>query len=265
MINNNMRNTILFFVLFSFMSNVHSQIKKQIKKGRRYESESQFALSKADFQAEWEFGTEKINAQTTTNIYPNLVLHYALSDRLEVNTEMSLIQTIDQSAAITQKSLGIEPILIGANYQLLRDTYNSPSLIISAQLAMPFTATQEFTIDYMAPFVQLHLQQAVHKKWLMGVSSGLQWDGFSSLPSFTYNASTSYTIRNKWMITGECFGFLNNEQPQHNIDVSMAYVINNLVQFGITAGKGISPASPVSYIAVNGSWGINTARKTHRH
>jgi hypothetical protein len=260
-----MRNSIIFLLVFCLAISAQAQVKKQIKKGRRYKSESQFALNKNDFQAEWEVGRETVDSQLTTITYPNLVMHYALSDRLEVNTEISLITTAEKSHSLQKNTTGIEPVLIGANYQVLRDSYNSPSIIVSTQLAIPFLATKEFTISHLAPIVQVNLQEAVHDKWIFGLSGGLLWDGFSTSPSFIYDASTSYTIKKKWMITAECFGFINHDLPQNNLDASLAYVINDLIQFGLTAGAGISSAAPKNYFAVNGSWGFNTSRKRQAH
>ncbi len=260
-----MRNVITFLLVFCLSISARAQVKKQIKKGRRYKSESQFALNKNDFQAEWEVGREAVDSQLTTITYPNLVLHYALSDRLEVNTEMSLVTTAEKYYSLQKNITGIEPVLIGANYQILRDTYNTPSVILSTQLAIPFLATKDYAINHLAPIVQADIQEAVHDKWVFGLSGGLLWDGFSTTPSFIYNASTSYSFTKKWMITAECFGFINNDLPQNNIDASLAYVINDLIQFGFTAGAGISSAAPKNYFAVNGTWGMNTSRKRQGH
>src|SRR6476646_8170360 len=92
-----MRNSIFFLLMISLAISVQAQTKKHIKKGRRYKSESQFALKRNDFKVEWKVGREATDSQLTTIICPNLELHYALSDRMEVNTEVSWITTEDKS------------------------------------------------------------------------------------------------------------------------------------------------------------------------
>ena len=169
------KSLLLLLMLFAIL-HTDAQIKKKIKKGRRNKSESNFALAKNDFQAEWEIGKETIDSELATIVYPNLVLHYALSHRMEVNTEMTLITAMDNSYSAQKNTTGIEPVLIGANYQVLRDTYNSPSVIVSGQLSIPFLSTKEFTINYLAPAVQIDIQEALQKKWIFGLSSGLQWN-----------------------------------------------------------------------------------------
>lgn len=260
-----MKKAVLFLLAICTVVCAEAQVKKKIKKGRRNKSESQVALGKNDFLAEWETGHETINPGLSTTVYPNLVLHYALSDRTEINTEMNLVTAKIKTAVAQKNTTGIEPVSVGANYLLVRDTEKSPSVMLSAQLAFPFLATKSFTADHLAPSMQVNAQQALlHQQAAIGLSSGLFWDGFSTTPSFIYNANFSYTFIKKWMITTECFGFINQEPPQNNLDASLAYIINDYVQFGFTAGMGISAAAHKNYFAINGTWGLNTAKKS-RH
>lgn len=64
------------------------------------------------------------------------------------------------------------------------------------------------------------------------------------------------------MFAGECFGFINHEPPQNNLDASLAYLVNDYTQFGFTAGFGISSLAHKNYFAINGTWGLNTAKKS---
>jgi len=258
------RGLLLLIVVTAFITS-DAQVKKKIGKGRRNKSQSQFELGANDLEVEWEAGYETINSQLSNAVYPNVVVHYGISDRFEVNTEMSIVTAIDKSVSPQQNTTGIEPVLIGANYQLIRDTGYIPSVIIATQLAIPFLATKNFYADHLAPVVQVNIQESIHDKFTFGLNNGIMWDGFSPTPQFIYDASASYTLTKKWMFTTECFGFIGDEPPQNNLDASMAYVLNDYVQFGFTGGFGISSAAHKSYFAVNGTWGLNTARKKHLH
>lgn len=251
----------LFLLLLFTASQANAQVKKKIKKSRRNKSESQFALAKSDFVAEWEIGHEVLNPQLSTTVYPNIVLHYGLSDRTEINTEINLVTANDKSVTPAKNTTGIEPIAFGINYLLLRDTEKRPSIMLSAQVGIPFMATTNYSADHLAPTLQVNVQQPIRSKTVLGLSTGLFWDGFSTSPSFTYNAEASYTFIKKWVVMGECFGFVNHEPPQNNLDASFIYAMKDFVQFGFTAGMGISAAAHKNYFAVNGTWGFNTAKK----
>ena len=256
------RGLLLLIVVAAFITS-DAQVKKKIGRGRRNKSQSQFELGAKDLEVEWETGYETINSQLSNAVYPNMVVHYGISNRLEVNTEMSIVTAIDKSVSPQQNTTGIEPVLVGANYQLIHDTGYIPSVIIATQLGIPFLATKNFYADHLAPVVQVNIQESIHDKFILGLNNGIMWDGFSPTPQFIYDASTSYMLTKKWMLTTECFGFIGDEPPQNNLDGSVAYVINDYVQFGFTGGVGISSAAHKSYFAVNGTWGLNTARKKH--
>ena len=176
-------------------------------------------------------------------VYPNAVLHFGLSDRTEINSEISLVTAKDKSVTPTKYSTGIEPVAFGINYLLLKDTDKRPSIMLSAQLAIPFLATHNYSADHFAPVLQVNIQQAIKQQATAGLSAGMFWDGFSTSPTYTYNAQASYTFLKKWQFTGECFGFVSQEPPQNNLDASIDYVISDYVQFGFTAGMGISAAA----------------------
>ena len=252
---------ILLLILVVVFTGAHAQVKKKINKGRRNKSQSQFELNANDLEVEWETGYETINTQLSNVVYPNIVAHYGISNRLEVNTEMSVVTAIDKSVSPQKNTTGIEPVLIGANYQLIEDTGYIPSVIIATQLAIPFFATKNFSAQHLAPVVQANVQESINDKLILGLNGGVMWDGFSPTPQFIYDVSASHTLIKKWMFTAECFGFIGHDPPQNNFDVSIAYIINDYVQFGCTGGFGISSAAHKSYFAINGTWGFNTARK----
>jgi Putative MetA-pathway of phenol degradation len=257
--------TLLIVISLSICAAANAQLKRKIKKSRRYQSESQFALQKSDLQFEWEVGQEMIDANVHTVVYPNLQVHYAMSDRLEVNVEGDLITTTDKSIKPVKRITGMEPALIGVNYQLVEDSGYRPSVILSAQLAFPFLSTKAYRSNYAAPVVQVNVQQAINKQWQVGFGGGAFWDGFVSSPSFIYNASTSYTSPSRWMASLELFGFINGDAPKHSVDVNVGYVFNERVQVAMTAGTGLSKAASRIYLSVNGSWSIGTLRHRHGH
>ena len=237
-----------------------AQVKRSIKKGNRNKAESQFMLDKGYFQAEWELGYEKVTSNLSTLVYPNLVLRYGITDKLEINTELNLLSAFDHSVSPHIKTMGIEPVAIGVSYELLQESTKRPSIILSSQIAFPHFASKSFTATYVAPMFLINVQQPVKVHNIFGLSSGVFWDGFSKNPSFVYNASYTYNFVHHWILDAEFFGFINQNAPLRNAAISLAYAVKKQLQFGFTAGVGLSSAAYKSYIAINGIWGFNTAR-----
>jgi len=253
-----LKRLMLLLCVLTVCNCTDAQVKKRIKRGRRNKSESQFMLDKNYFQAEWEVGHETMSSDLSTNVYPNLVVRYGVSKKLEVNAELNVVTAKVQSTKTNTS--GIEPISLGINYLLFSETVKSPAIIFSGQFAVPFMATKNFTANYLAPTLEMIVEKAFGKKVVLAFSNGLFWDGFSTSPSYIYNAAASYNLSTKWTLTSEWFGFINGNPPQNNTDLSISYSINKSLQFGVTSGIGISSAAHKNYIAVNGVWGCHLKR-----
>jgi len=238
-----------------------AQVKRKIKKGRRNKSQSDFALDKGDIEVDWEVGFETVTNQVHTFVWPNTAIRYGLTDRLEVNAEFSPISAWDRTVTPRSSYTGIEPVSMGFNYQLLTESKNRPSLVISAQLAIPYFATTHFTADRYAPMLEATANLPLHEHHVLGLSSGVFWDGFSPDPSFIYNGNYTYHLDKRWDFGASIFGFVNGGPSQHNFDLSLAYNVTPDIQFGATGGIGLTPASHRSYFAINGQWGMNLLRK----
>lgn len=237
-----------------------AQVKRHIKKGNRNKAESQFMLDKGYFQAEWEFGFEKVSSTLSTLVYPNIVLRYGVTDKFEINTEQSLLTAYDHSGSRHERSSGIEPAAVGFSYELLHEKANRPSIIFSSQLAFPLLASKSFTAVYYAPSFLINIQQPVKLNHVFGFSSGVFWDGFSKTPSFIYNANYTYNFVHHWIFTVEYFGYFNQASPTRYANLSWAYALKKHLQFGFTGGVGLASTAYKSYLAVNGLWGFNTAK-----
>ncbi len=255
-----LRNAILLVLILTAGLGVSAQVKKKIKRGRRNKSESQFTLDEGFFQAEWEVGHETLTGKLNTTVYPNLALRYGITKQFEVNAEISLLTAHDETSAVINTT-GIEPVSFGCNYLLSPESKKWPAIILSGQLAIPFLATKKFTATYLAPTLQVVVAKAVNSKLVLSASNGIFWDGFSTRGIYIYNGTVSYNLTPKWTATSEWFGFVNSTSPQHNTDVSLAYALNKKVQFGVTAGTGLSKAAHKSYFALNGVWGCSLKHK----
>lgn len=252
---------LLALCLIAACTSAFSQVKRKIKKGRRNKSESQFTLDKGYLQAEWEVGHEVISRDLSTTVYPNMVLHYGISKRAEVNAEISFIAAKNSAVAPPSTIKGMEPFAIGANYLLLKESGGMPAVTLAAQLALPYVAGKNFKASYYAPMLQLVFQKPVSRVTTLGASGGAFWDGFSTTPSFVYNMNAVFIAAGHYKFTAEVFGFINGSAPQHNADASFAYVVSKNAEFGITSGFGLSPAAHKSYVAVNGVLGFQCFKK----
>jgi hypothetical protein len=256
-----LKKIILIIVVSVIGLSVNAQVKRKIKKSRRNKSDSQFTLDSAYLQAEWEFGEETINADVSTTSYPNLLLRYGVDKRTEINAEVSMVSAKDASSGEVLRTNGIEPVMLGMNYLLCDETKDKVAVILSAQIAIPFLASSGFTANLFAPTIQATFYKPINKKTVFALSNGIFWDGFSTVPSYIYNANLTYNITSNWQLTTEIFGFINSSPPLHNADVNISYQFNKQLQMGFTAGTGLSEAAHKSYFAMTCISGFSMVHK----
>jgi hypothetical protein len=239
-----------------------SLVKRHIKKGRRNKSEHQLTIDKNSFEADWEFGNEKISDSLSVFVYPNLVIRYGLTERIELNLELTALTTTIKLPSKTQYISGIEPVMAGLRYALVYESKYAPEIALSLQVAPPWLATKNYTADLWAPLLQCTMQKDLNNKIGLGASGGIFYDGFSTKPNWLYTLSSSYNFSKKVNVSAEIFGFAaNHTLPLNNLDLSLNWQVNNSVMLGTTAGTGISSAAHQSYFAVNGSFTFSTKKQ----
>jgi hypothetical protein len=236
--------------------------KRHIKKGRRNKSEHQLTLDRNSIEADWEFGYETISNSISVFAYPNLVVRYGVTDRLEFNLELTPLTTTVKLPSKTNYISGIEPVMIGVRYALVDETKFVPEVALSLQVAPPWLATKNYQADLWAPLFQCTMQKEFNKKLSMAASGGIFYDGFSAKPNWLYTFSPNYNISKQVSLTADIFGFAaGHTLPLNNLDLSLSWQVNNTVMLGATAGTGISSAAHQSYFAVNGSFTFLTKKQ----
>jgi hypothetical protein len=250
---------ILCVLAFIFcMSSLHAQVKKKIKRGRRNKSDNQISIPTHYLQAEWEVGHENISPNLATSVYPNFVLRYGLTDKIDVSTEFNLITTHLKLPDSSIHTNGIEPVLFGVNYLVWSSKDGKSALIGEAQLAFPSLASKDYTAKHIAPTVQLSCTRSLGKRSQLILTGGVFWDGFSTTPSAIYNSTYSFDISPKWNLSTSLFGFIGNSAPLHNLDLSLSYAPHDHFQVGVTGGLGLNASAHDNYLAVNGVFGFST-------
>jgi hypothetical protein len=220
------------------------------------------ALQKKEAAIDWEFGYEIFTENLKTVVFPNTVLRYGISDRLEVNVEINPI-TVSQTLPYGHQTItGIESVFLGTRISIHHETKWLPEFGISAQVAPPKLATKNFTSAYWAPILQCTMQKTMGSHLSVGGSFGAMWDGFSTQPIFIYSISPSYDFCNIWNAGLSVFGFITNDNyPQNNIDFNVSCQLNDKWSLGVVAGKGTNKYSHKGYLGLNGSFGFSMKKK----
>lgn len=246
---------LLLAVTITWFIPTQGQVRRKIKRGRRNKSEAQLVLDPGGFQVEWEVGHEAINDSLSTFIHPNLVLRYGLRQGTDISIEMNALTARQTGYSGTKNVTGIEPLFLGLDHVILKETDHRPSLVGSMQLSFPFAASVSYQATHLGPNVQLSAGRTIRKADVVSMSTGLFWDGYSTTPIYTYGFD--YLLHfGHCAASGSLFGFLGSGPPYHNFDVSMYWQPTDLFQLGVTTGFGLNHESHKNYVSVNGQIGL---------
>jgi hypothetical protein len=244
------------FLLLLTVTGLKAQTSK-IDTDRPDQTESAYTVPKNYFQAEFGFNKENTFFNNYDLVYPTALLKYGLN-KFEFRIETTLRSSYEYLIPDPKWTSGFDPVEIGFKAALLEEKKILPKTSVIVHLGLPALSSKSFRTDHLAPSFRLLLQKSFTKFLGIGSNFGAEWDGLSSIPVWLYTFSPGFTIGGKWYAYIEAFGFIGkNELPQHNLDGGIAYYISNNVKIDISAGFGITHASPNNYVASGLSFRIN--------
>jgi len=226
----------------------------KIETDRPDQTESPFIVPKNYFQ--FEFGLnmendriERIN--TTTFVLPTGLLKYGINENVEFRLEFQSFTSRRRNDLIKKSSLALEPVEVGFKASLWEEKGVLPKTSVILHTTVPKFSSRQYSHLSAAPNFRFLMQNTLSDNWAAGYNLGMEWDGESTVPTYTYTFAPGFTIDEKWAGYFEVFGFINNEKtPQHSIDGGLYYFPDNNTKFDISAGFGLTKNAPDFYVAL---------------
>lgn len=238
----------------------YSQVER-IDTDRPDQTESAATVPKNYFQAELGFNKENTVHKNYDLLYPTALLKYGLIG-FEFRLGMAVRSSYEQLIPDSKWTSGFDPVEIGFKAALWEEKKILPKTSVIAGTGLPTIASRNFRTDHMAPFVRFTMQNSLTRHITLGYNTGVEWDGFSSVPVWLYTFAPGFDLGEKWYLYVEAFGFIQKHQPsQHNLDGGLAYYISRDIKIDISGGFGISKAAPKNYAALGISFRFSIIRQ----
>jgi Putative MetA-pathway of phenol degradation len=248
--------TLSFIFLYSGFISFSQQ--NRIDTDRPDQTESSGIVPKNYFQAEIGFNKENTYNNNYDLLHPTSLLKYGLGG-IELRLQSVFLSSYEQYIPQPRWTTGLEPVEIGIKVALAEEKKILPQTSLIVHVGIPTFASRSFRYDHLAPTFKLTMQKTLSSWAGIGANLGVAWDGTSSNPAWLYTFSPGFNVGQNWYTYIEAFGFIKrNELPQHNLDGGIAYYITNNTKIDISAGAGISKASPKNYVALGFSFRIDT-------
>lgn len=226
------------------------------------QTESAVTVPKKWIQFEFGLTKQATNADENEYQYPTLLSKYGLTKKIELRL-ITTVTTITglSDPLVKQKETGLSPVEVGTKIALWEEKKLLPKTSLLFHVVFPKLASKNLQANKLAPNFRLSMQHSISNVVGLGYNLGAEWDGYSNKPIWVYTFSPGFNIGEKWYGYIEAFGFISKEnEPEHNIDTGIAYLVNNDFKLDLSGGFGISKAAPGWYVAIGASFRFKTGK-----
>jgi hypothetical protein len=246
-----------FIIPGFFCSSAFAQLEK-IETDRPDQTESPYTVPKKYFQFEFGLNMEKDNyqnVQSTTFVLPTGLLKYGINDNIEFRLEFESFIQRQKINLIKSSTSSLQPIEVGFKTKLWEEHGLIPKTSFIIHTTIPKFSTKEYKHLSPAPNFRFTMQHELSNACSLGYNLGMEWNGESTAPTYTYTFAPGFTINEKWAGYVEVFGFASKEEtPEHSIDGGLYFYPNNNLKLDVSAGYGLTKTAPDYYIAVGCSF-----------
>jgi hypothetical protein len=232
---------LLFCLAAPCLAGAQKQSVDTINADRPDQTESPHLVSRGKLQIESGIMVNPFDSSGgKTPVIGMVVLRYGLTKKLELR--LMAEDGRDRDRFIEETTQGVFPLGIGGKALLLeRERGIVPQMALLAWLKLPFTSRTSEQRAYWSPQVLLafenRLSDALELEYNIGAKQeayGKAWQEMGSL-------SLHIELSKKLKLFGEYFGhYQSGEDPVHNVDGGIMYVLSPTFQLDLSAGRSLS-------------------------
>ncbi len=239
-----------FLLFFSFVVISQYCLAQTINTDRPTQSASAYVLPKGRLQ--WETGAliQKTNSNLNQYTYNNSLIRYGLSDifeaRLTINYEGFNLGL--DGADLSDN--GFSPVVVGFKSKIADENGFWPQVSFVGQVALP-SGDEGFNVESAIPSFRFSLLHNFSSTSSLGYNWGMEWQeglpGSVNIYTIVYNQGFAGSFA--WFL--EFYGFIYGENENilgdpidiaddHRANSGFTYILNDKVQFDLSAGVGFS-------------------------
>lgn len=223
---------IYFWLLFAIVAPVPATAQEDIETDRPDQTETTAIVPKGFFQMETGFMHE--GGKTEDMILLPTALHkYGITNRFEIRLQTDFTQEADKSG----NAYGLNPVLIGTKFNILKNKGLQPEISFIAMALLPRLASKEFQANHVAPQLKLLFENKVTDYLDIDYNLDTEWDGNSSRPQFEITFAPQFEFSKKLKGFIEGFSYLQNHRTaDHWVDTGFMFLLTCNIQLDIAGG-----------------------------
>ena len=216
-------------------------VRDTINTDRLDQTQSPHIVPRGKLQVEAGFSVNPFDSSGgTTPLIGIAVLRYGISDRLELN--LLAEDGRDRDRYIEETTQGVYPLAIGGKVLLLeREQGIVPQIALVALVKLPFTSRTADQSPYWSPQILLAFENKISDKLELEYNIGAKQNAYDTEWGEMGSISLQIELSKRLNIFVEYFGnYQHSEDPLHNADVGLAFLMSPSLQFDLAAGRSIS-------------------------
>jgi hypothetical protein len=240
-------------LLLSFGSQV-VVAQEKIETDRPDQTESAYLTPKKYFQFEFGVNMEKEKSngiKNTTYVLPTGLLKYGISDNVELRVEFQSTTTESLYNNIEESNTSFQPLEVGLKTKLWEEKGCIPKTSLILHTSIPAIASHEFRKLKPAANFRFTCQNSLSDNWGLGYNAGMDWDGESTTPTYTYTLSPGFTINEKWAGYVEIYGYIKEQEtPEHAVDGGIYFFPKKDIKLDFSTGFGLTKPATDFFVAL---------------
>ena len=191
-----------------------------------------------------------------TFTFSNTLLRYGLFPNMEIRLggDGFLCQEVGAAQGFKPAFSGLS---IGTKIKCFEGQGAVPAMSVLADFAVPYTASQGFNVDYLAPSLYLLFENPVNDWLSVGYNLGAEWDG--TLPNATTFAAVclGFTASENLGCFIESYNYFGSLGNVYAMDLGLNWMVAPKIQLDLAANMDLTNPAQCWSISCGVAWQIN--------
>lgn len=252
-----MKKTFIILAMLLVARNSVAQFNETIRTGRPGNAIGAFTVGHGIFQVQSGidyFYSEHMEQDLSTSGWlNNTVMRLGLTEPFEISAllEYRTENVVNGDAETTQH--GLSALDLGMRYHIFTGKGAAPNIGFQIRMRLP-VLSEAYEIKDMAPRFIVVTSQRLGDTFTLITNWGASWNGNDSAPRGTYVINFSFPFTERVGAFVETYGGLQRGVFTSEFDTGLAWLLNDDLQFDLSAGYGSNHGVKNYFVSTGVSW-----------
>lgn len=191
-----------------------------------------------------------------TFTFSNTLLRYGLFPNMELRLGGDAFLYQEDGAAQGFKP-AFSGLSVGTKIKCFEGQGAVPAVSVLADFAVPYTASNGFNVDHLAPSLYLLFENPVNDWFSIGYNVGAEWDGTFPAPTAFAALCFGFSVTERLGCFVESYNYFNTLGNIYAMDFGLNWMVGRKVQLDLAANMDLRNPAQCWSISCGVAWQIN--------